>query len=470
MLSDLKRRAGILEVTELVKFPAHWASPVLTSLCFGAVFATLAPQPASAQLFNWFGGSHGGYSAPSDVVPEEAPVKRRAVRSTQYDKDAGKFGKLNGPLAIVVSIAKQRVTLFADGKQVAEAPVSTGTTGHETPMGIFAIIAKSRFHESNIYSGAPMPYMERITWSGIALHEGPLPGHAASHGCIRLPGSFASSLFKVTKLGARVVVTRDPVAPVAFASPRLFTPKKLDEKPADMPVASAQPVVTPPVLTSPVLVADAQATSSIRTDEQKPEIKPVSDTHAGLGTPAVLVKLDEKPATVAPEVAKPADTKPEAKPEAKTEAKKRKGPVQVFVSRKTGRLYVRQDFQPLFDVPVTIADPTKPWGTHIFTAMEIKDDQVRWTAITLPSGFVSKAGTKHGGKKLSAKETERREKLVSDLANAPTAAVALERFEMPKDAVDRISELLKPGSSLIVSDNGLSEETGLETDFVVATQ
>lgn len=450
MVSDMERRVGVLEVTGPVKFPARWAPLVLTSLCLAALFATLAPQPASAQFFNWFGGPRGYYSAqqPPEAIPDKAPVRRRAPHSTKYDKDAGKFGTPTGPLAIVVSIAKQRVTLFADGKEIAEAPVSTGTVGHETPMGIFAVIAKARYHESNLYSSAPMPYMERITWSGIALHEGPLPGHAASHGCIRLPGSFASSLFKITKLGARVVITRDPVAPVAFASPRL---PKFEEpkKPTDTPVAAATPVV----------VADAQATSSIRLDEPKP----MSDAHAGLGAPAVIANLDGKPAVVAPEVSKPGDTKP-------AEAKKRKGPVQVFVSRKTGRLYVRQDFKPLFDMPVTIAEPDRPWGTHIFTAMEVKDDSVRWTAITIPSGFATKVESRRGGKKLSAKEIERREKLASDLANAPTAAVALERFDMPKEAVERISELLKPGSSLIVSDNGLSEETGSETDFVVATQ
>ncbi len=458
MVSDKERRVGFLEVMGLVKFPRRCASLLLTGVCFAA----LAPQPASAQFFGWFGGPRGTYSAPPQDAPEiDAPVRRRAVRSTQYDKDAGKFGTLTGPLAIVVSIAKQRVTLFADGKQVAEAPVSTGTVGHETPLGIFAIIAKSRFHESNIYSGAPMPYMERITWSGIALHEGPLPGHAASHGCIRLPGSFASSLFKVTKLGARVIVTRDPVAPVAFASPRLFVPKKPDEKPVDVPVAAAAPVV----------MAEAQATSSIKTDEPKPgESKPAADTHAGLGAPVVIANLGDKaavglPSVGVPDVAKPGDTKPEAK----APAKKLKGPVSVFVSRKTGKLYVRQDFQPLFETAVTIAEPDKPWGTHVFTAMEIKDDQVRWTSITVPSGFATKT-EKRSGKKFSAKEVARREKLAFDLANAPTAAVALERFEMPKDAVDRISELLKPGSSLIISDNGLGEETGLETDFVIATQ
>lgn len=424
----------------------------------------MAPQPAAAQLFDWFGGPRGYYRPqPQLEVPatpdDDAPVRRKPQRSTRYDKDANKFGKLAEPLTIVVSIAKQRVTLFSDGKQVAEAPVSTGTVGHETPMGIFAIIAKSRFHESNIYSGAPMPYMERITWSGIALHEGPLPGHAASHGCIRLPGSFASSLFKVTRLGARVVITRDPVVPVAFSSPRLFVPKKPENKPAETPVAAAPPVI----------LADAQATSSIKSDESKPESdktmsdKTMSDTHAGLGAPAVIAKLDDKPATVTPVVAKAEDAKPV---EPQLDARKRKAPVQVFVSRKTGRVYVRQAFTPLFDMPVTIAEPDKPWGTHIFTAMDIKDNNVRWTAITVPSGFAHKA---ERGKKLSAKEIARRDRLASDLANAPTAAVALERFELPKEASDRISELLGQGSSLIVSDNGLSEETGLETDFVIAT-
>ena len=100
--------------------------------------------------------------------------------------------------------------------------------------------------------------------------------------------------------------------------------------------------------------------------------------------------------------------------------------------------------------------------------MEIKDNQVRWNALTIPSGSAPVALGR--GKKLPQKEIDRREKLAFDLAHAPSAAEALERFEMPKDAVERISELLAPGSSLIVSDNALSDETGSETDFIVATQ
>lgn len=423
----LERGVTLLEVG-LRKSSARYAGVVVAG---AMALAVLAPQPAAA---DFFGDPLGFFSPPPrQVMPEEMPppVRRRAPHSTQHDKDAKKFGKPAGPLAIVVSVAKQRVTLFADGKEVATAPVSTGVAGHETPLGVFAIIAKARYHESNIYSSAPMPYMERITWSGIALHEGPLPGHAASHGCIRLPGSFAASLFGFTRLGARVIVTRDPVAPVAFSSPRLFVPKK----PEEVPVATGSVPVTP------VVLAAAQTTGGA-TSNAAPRI--------GAG-PATTPEADPQP-----------------KLEKKPETAKRKGPVSVFVSRKTGRLYVRQDFQPLFDMPVTIAEPDKPWGTHIFTAMEIKDDQVRWTALTIPSGYAPKAEGKHG-KKLTAREAARREKIAADLAHAPGPEAALERFEMPQEARDRIGELLKPGSSLIVSDNGLSEETGLETDFVVAT-
>ena len=142
---------------------------------------------------------------------------------------------------------------------------------------------------------------------------------------------------------------------------------------------------------------------------------------------------------------------------------KRTGPVQVFVSRKDAKIYVRQDFAPLFDAPITIAEPQKPWGTHVFTAMEVKDANVRWTAITIPSGY---------GRKMErdrkAVET-RQNKLAADLANAPSADQVLERFEIPQDAASRISELLAAGSAMTVSDNPLSGETGLETDFVVLT-
>jgi hypothetical protein len=141
------------------------------------------------------------------------------------------FGEIpKGPLQIVVSIARQHVTLYSNGVRVAQSPVSTGVAGHATPTGVFSVIQKDRYHRSNIYSNAPMPFMQRITWSGIAMHEGPLPGHPASHGCIRLTHDFATRLWVTTKLGARVIVARDDVVPLGFAHARLFMPKP---KPSD---------------------------------------------------------------------------------------------------------------------------------------------------------------------------------------------------------------------------------------------
>ena len=145
-----------------------------------------------------------------------------------------------GPLLLTVSIAKQTVTLYDGGVAVAKSPVSTGTPERPTPTGIFSVIEKQWWHRSNLYSAAPMPFMQRITWSGVALHAGELPGYAASHGCIRLPESFALRLWGTTKIGARVIITRDEVAPLEIKHARLFT-----LKPAVEPVPVPAPEIKP---------------------------------------------------------------------------------------------------------------------------------------------------------------------------------------------------------------------------------
>ena len=127
-----------------------------------------------------------------------------------------------GPVIIVVSIADQRLTLYDDGVPVAKTVVSTGIPGHLTPRGIFTIIQKDRNHHSNIYSNAPMPYMQRITWSGVALHEGHVTGRQASHGCIRMPQAFAARLWPYTKMGMRVIVSNNDLKPEEFSHPNLF--------------------------------------------------------------------------------------------------------------------------------------------------------------------------------------------------------------------------------------------------------
>src|SRR5947209_15880587 len=157
-------------------------------------------------------------------VHRPGPSKAKKERNGER-KQAG-FGEMpKGPLQLVVSIATQRVTLYSNGMRVAHGPVSTGVPGHPTPTGVFSILEKDRYHHSNIYSGAPMPYMQRITWSGVAMHEGALPGYPASHGCIRLSHDFAAKLWPITQLGVRVIVSRHTVEPVEFKHAKLFVPK-----------------------------------------------------------------------------------------------------------------------------------------------------------------------------------------------------------------------------------------------------
>src|SRR5689334_2803947 len=133
-----------------------------------------------------------------------------AAGSTQESAQSGAKGV---PLMAIVALREQRISIYdADGK-ILQAPVSTGQTGYETPAGIYSVIQKEAEHHSNLYDDASMPFMQRITWSGIALHAGPLPGYAASHGCVRMPHDFARRLFDLTKVGMRVIVARHDVVP-----------------------------------------------------------------------------------------------------------------------------------------------------------------------------------------------------------------------------------------------------------------
>src|ERR1700756_6060818 len=129
------------------------------------------------------------------------------------------------PILAIVSLQRQRITIYDAQGWILRAPVSSGQKGRETPAGIFSVIEKEAEHYSNLYDDAFMPHMQRITWSGIALHGGPLPGYPASHGCVRMPFDFAERLFDTTRLGLRVIVAPTDVAPVGIAHPALFPPK-----------------------------------------------------------------------------------------------------------------------------------------------------------------------------------------------------------------------------------------------------
>ncbi|SFS12359.1 L,D-transpeptidase [Sphingomonas jatrophae] len=129
-----------------------------------------------------------------------------------------------GPVIVIVSLAAQRAYVYRNGIPIGVTTVSTGKPGHETPTGVFTILQKAKDHKSNLYSSAPMPFMQRLTWDGIALHAGNLPGYPASHGCVRLPLAFARALFGVTQLGLTVVITDQPNVPEIAPTGPLLAP------------------------------------------------------------------------------------------------------------------------------------------------------------------------------------------------------------------------------------------------------
>src|SRR4051794_4198798 len=153
----------------------------------------------------------------ADTAAQE--LRRAQTREEGAPRQGGE------PIMAIVSIKSQQVTFYDADGWILRAPVSSGTTDYETPAGVFAIVQKKKDHRSNMYDDAWMPHMQRITWNGIAMHGGPLPGHAASHGCIRLPYDFAKKLFDKTRIGMRVIISPNDAAPVEFSHPALFGPK-----------------------------------------------------------------------------------------------------------------------------------------------------------------------------------------------------------------------------------------------------
>jgi hypothetical protein len=131
-----------------------------------------------------------------------------------------------GPLVMVVSITEQRAYVYRNGVLIGATTVSTGRPGHTTPIGVFTVLQKQKEHRSTIYDGAPMPYMERLTWGGVALHAGGLPGYPESHGCIHLPSEFARLLFGVSSNGMTVVIGADEKAPTLVTHPGYLAPVK----------------------------------------------------------------------------------------------------------------------------------------------------------------------------------------------------------------------------------------------------
>jgi hypothetical protein len=403
------------------------------------------------------------------------------------------------PIMAIVSLRNQRITIYDTKGWILRAPVSSGQKGRETPAGIFSVIQKEEEHYSNLYDDAYMPHMQRITWSGIALHGGVLPGRPASHGCVRMPYDFAARLFDATAVGMRVIVAPSDVAPVEIAHPVLFQPKpgavalaaarSADAEEAARKAAQARlAAVTAnreatrammPVRTAENLKlrAEAQLSAAETTlgaaisgeakqqaeDAKAQAVARVAELRVQWDAAKAELQQKLDAVTAAREAAATAETMRAAAAEAARRAAREFEPVSVLVSRKTQRLYVRQAFEPIFESPVTIADPDRPIGTHVFTAIERSSDaNLRWSVVSLGGGRPPSDAVEPSGRAPGSSGR--------DVAPVPTdpdsARAALDRIVIPQDALDRIVSVA-PRSSLIVTDEGLSSETGKGTEFVV---
>jgi hypothetical protein len=401
------------------------------------------------------------------AAPNPAGAAKRHVERAAENAAPRQAG---APIMAIVSIRNQQVTIYDADGWILRAPVSTGQSGRETPAGVFSVIQKDADHHSNLYDDAFMPHMQRITWSGIALHGGPLPGYPASHGCVRMPYGFAESLFDKTQLGMRVIIAPGGAVPVDIVHPALFSPKpdagaqaaaleaeataagrKADEaKLAASTAAREAARVTATVRNldnlktraEAQLAAAEKALDSARSDVAKARAEDAKQKAtakvAELQTQWEAAKTETQPKLDAVEPAREAAATAEsaraAAANAAREAARALTPVSVFISRKTQKLYVRRGFEPVLESPVTIRDPDRAIGTHVFTAVGRAGTGLRWNAVTL-----------------------------NDPADAKSA---LDRIAIPQDVLDRISPTASPRSSLIISDEPLSRETGKGTEFV----
>ena len=390
------------------------------------------------------------------------------------------------PIMAIVSIKSQRVTFYDADGWILRAPVSTGTTGRETPAGVFALIEKDKDHHSTMYDDAWMPNMQRITWNGIALHGGPLPGYAASHGCVRMPFGFAEKLFDKTRIGMRVIISPNDAEPVEFSHPALFVPnreaiaaapakaealareaaeavKTADEAKKAAASATRETAALPASLRKLQGLktrADAELSyadkvlAAAKTDEARARDEDLKQKAAAkaadLGTQLDTARTDTKTkldaAAAAKEAAKAAQTSKTDTAKAASEAKLALEPVSIYISRATQKLYVRRNthkpapdgggevFDTTIELPVAIRNPEKPIGTHVFTAVARNDSGLRWTAVTIDNGDDAKD--------------------------------ALDRITIPQEILDRIAPTTVPRSSIVISDEPLSAETNDRTEFV----
>ncbi len=606
---------------------------VLACLAFGSIDPATADEGSVVERYS------AGYTAGhADAEPKTDPLR-------------------SGPLFAVISLADQRISIYGSEGLAARARVSTGMRGHPTPTGVFSIVQKQRWHRSNIYSGAPMPLMQRITWSGIALHAGYVPGYPASHGCIRLPPSFAERLFHATNIGQRVIVVPEDATPIEITHKNLPAPLLLPPPGGAVSSAAGAPDETASVATArangdPAIQAvglrDAPASGELlnplefaralkieanrearaaaranraarlligkklgesriaarklraaenAAEDAADELADAVRRLEKAGSEEAIAKATEAKATaeavlsdartngqaliakateaktradtvwteaqkVADEgliveakeararaeaalawtqtaadtrIVRATDTKgraeaalaeaqkvreeriaqaTEGKAQAEAalaearkaveearaakdavqhelaaarktaddaraagrtamatieEARRRLKPLSVFISRKTGRLYVRQNFHPLFDVPVSIRDADRQIGTHVYVSTGATDDgsALRWQAVSMPVVVEIPPLPSHRRGPHAEHDAQQG---AAPPPGPETAQGALDRLIIPANTMRRLDALTWVGASVIISDYGMSGETDSSTDFIILTR
>lgn len=391
--------------------------------------AVLAPNVTAAE--------HLLANLPADLVTEMEYEPGTSIEGTV----------LSEPLTVVISLKDQKLDVYRGLERVETTRISSGKKGYETLTGVFGILQKKREHYSNLYDSAPMPYMQRLTRSGTALHAGPVPNYPASHGCVRMPHAFAPKLFRMTQIGGKVAMMNGRmVAPAPIEHPTLFEAKS---RPG---ISSAESSVTAgakeAAYTAAQLSVEAEgsprAEAPLRILVTRREQRDIA-----IGVQEILASMGYLP---------PQDkfvgylgegTEKAIKAFEKDNGLPQRGRFTEAIAAKIyevagqgplpdAYLFVRRGFSRMRHVPVTIEDPRKELGTHLFTYMRPSDGSApHWIAISL-EGEDSRS--------------------------------VLDRITIPADMREEIAEGLTSGATFIVADNGMHSSVLPEgDDFIVRT-
>ena len=385
----------------------------------------------------------------------------------------------------IVSIKSQRVTFYDADGWILRAPVSSGTTGRETPAGVFAVVEKEKDHHSSLYDDAWMPNMQRITWSGIALHGGPLPGYAASHGCVRMPYGFAENVFDKTHIGMRVIIAPGDAEPVAFSHPSLLVPNQamIDAAPARADAlarAADDATEAAAAVKTTVAIAKREAAPAAVAVPKLERLASRADAELARAEKALVAARTDEAKAMAEDVKQKAAAKVEAL-HAQFEA--------AAADQKAKQEAVAAAKRPSRRPRPNGSRPSRPRRTRSSRSSRCRSLSAARRR-SFMCGATRMSGCRTGARVRRTLESRSRSgiptgrsvRISSPRSRAPRGACAgprsrsttadsakdaLDRISFPQEVLARVAPTAVPGSSIIVSDEPLNSETNYRTEFVV---